>query len=722
MLVSASCAPIAAVNNADTSEKRGEQAAATVPTAATGSAPTIMSAQVESDCAEPGARSCALDDARMPLQCSDGKWAAQPSCGTSERCETAVGPDAGLCVAIATQCLTHAPREEFCDGELVRSCEGLVLTDARKCRERRRCMEIDGAAECVCAFGWVDFGTGAGCEQPTSCATDNGGCDSLTQCSVQGTQTVCTGCPTGYEGDGKSGCSAQLTELRVEGAAISPQFSPDNHSYRVVLPLVQQHLQLMATAADGVMLDIDNVAQEPSTLWQSPPLALGEHKIAINLSTGKDVKSSYELTVTRTGTQDAYLKAAASDQDDDFGTSVAVWGDTVVVGAIYEDGTRDDPRGNALANSGGVHVYVRAADGTWTQQAHLKGNPSVANDYFGFAVAIHEDTLVVGAPGGTVLLSSAPHGGSVHVFKREAGEWRFVQRIAPDAEVADLFGQALALDDEKLVVGAPLDGTTESFSGRVYVFPREADGFGQPTSFKAREPSESGLFGIALAVEGDTMVVGAPQYNYLRSWIGAGMAYIFERSAGAWSQRQMLEPAASLEDGATYGWSVDIANGTIAIAAPRARATDEGQSPGEAFIYDRAANGGMWMLTQSLKAPVPRTSDWFAWGLQLTASTLVVGSPGDASSSLGLMGDLHLDNARDTGAVFTYGRNKDQWLLTGFVKPSNGEPPDYFGSAVAIHGELIASTSPGEASDATGVQGNQASNSLDHAGAAYVFR
>ncbi|HTU59063.1 MAG TPA: hypothetical protein VMF89_11530, partial [Polyangiales bacterium] len=325
----------------------------------------------------------------------------------------------------------------------------------------------------------------------------------------------------------------------------------------------------------------------------------------------------------------------------------------------------------------------------------------------------------------TLLLSSTPHAGSVHIYKREAGVWNFVQRLSPGVEQGDLFGQALALDGDKLIVGAPLDSAAQSFSGRVYVYPRDGDGFGEPTTFKANEPIESGLFGMALAVEGDTMVVGAPQYNYVRSWIGAGRAFVFQANNGQWTQAQELEAPASLEDGATFGWCVDLAGNAIAVGAPRARGADEGQGPGEAFVYERAApsgSGTTWTLKQSLRAPVPRASDWFGWQMELTASLLLLSAPGDASSSLGLMGDPKLDGAPNSGAIYMYGRNNDQWVETGFIKSSNSNTPDYFGWAIAMQGDTIVSAATGEASDATGVQGNQASNALQGAGAAYIFR
>jgi hypothetical protein len=128
-------------------------------------------------------------------------------------------------------------------------------------------------------------------------------------------------------------------------------------------------------------------------------------------------------------------------------------------------------------------------------------------------------------------------------------------------------------------------------------------------------------------------------------------------------------------------------------------------------------------MAYPFRAPVPRASDWYGYVVKLSAaSTLLIASVGDASGAEGLSGTPSNDAAANSGAIFMYGRHRDEWLNTTYIKASNPGTPDYFGSAIGVYGDTIVSTSPGEASDAPGVNGNQASNATPSAGAAYVFR
>jgi hypothetical protein len=99
----------------------------------------------------------------------------------------------------------------------------------------------------------------------------------------------------------------------------------------------------------------------------------------------------------------------------------------------------------------------------------------------------------------------------------------------------------------------------------------------------------------------------------------------------------------------------------------------------------------------------------------------LVASVGDASGASGVMADPNSDAAVDSGAILMYGRHGNEWLQTTFIKASNPDKPDYFGSAMSVYGDTLVTTSPGEASDAAGVNSNQASNAAPFAGAAYVF-
>ncbi|HTU61843.1 MAG TPA: hypothetical protein VMF89_25475, partial [Polyangiales bacterium] len=338
-----------------------------------------MTANVADACDEPGMRSCSADDARVPLLCEASRWQAQTACGPMERCETEQGADLGKCVPIASECLSHAPDQEFCVGDLIRSCEDLVLSKGRRCEQSRRCMELGGSAQCVCAEGWVDDGSGAGCQMPTSCTSDNGGCDSLTQCSQSNGPRVCSACPPGYEGTGETGCFPQLLTLTAEPGALAPELSPDMHAYRVRLPLLQQSVLVTTSAAENVRINFNDDEQAaPASGWQSPPLPLGEHKVEIKLTTPRGRESKYELVIERTGVQEAYVKAADPDAADELGGSIAVWGDPMAVGVYKEDSssTRGDAVNNDSEDSGAVRVYVRDGN-TWTEQAYLKADPPI---------------------------------------------------------------------------------------------------------------------------------------------------------------------------------------------------------------------------------------------------------------------------------------------------------------------------------------------------------
>jgi hypothetical protein len=317
-----------------------------------------------------------------------------------------------------------------------------------------------------------------------------------------------------------------------------------------------------------------------------------------------------------------------------------------------------------------------------------------------------------------------PHGGSVHVFKRQGQTWPHQAKLAPAGTgLQDLFGQNVSLDDKHMVVGAPLESSVKAFGGAVYVYTRNGDDFGRPVQLRPMTTIETALFGWATAVDGETIVIGAPNYNYLGlSDLGPGNAYVFTGSGAQWTEQQALDGAASLVNGATFGWAVSISGTAIAIGAPRARSSNVGAAPGDAYVFERAAAGGAWTMKQALRAAVPRASDWYGWALKIAGNTLVVGSAGDASSATGFMGDPKLDNAVESGAVFVYGRSKDQWLQTAYIKTTHPETPDDFGGVLAMHGDTLVATGTGEASDATGVGGDQSSNALKRAGAAWVFR
>ena len=228
------------------------------------------------------------------------------------------------------------------------------------------------------------------------------------------------------------------------------------------------------------------------------------------------VKPSGSNWVTTTET--AKLTASDGDTNDRFGSSVAVDGDTVVVGAKY-----DDDKGS---NSGSAYLFTKPPTG-WTSTstaAKLTASDGDADDEFGYSVAVDGDTVVVGA---WVDDDNGPYSGSVYVFNTPAGGgWVTAKLLASDGATGDWFGGSVSLDGDRLAVGASGDDDNGSRSGSVYVYEGQSGAWSLIDKLTASDGATDDEFGISVAVDGDTVVVGAHWDDDNGS--KSGSAYVYE--------------------------------------------------------------------------------------------------------------------------------------------------------------------------------------------------
>ena len=209
---------------------------------------------------------------------------------------------------------------------------------------------------------------------------------------------------------------------------------------------------------------------------------------------------------------------------DFFGVSVALDGDTAVVGA-----NQDDDNGS---NSGSVYVFVRSGT-TWTQQRKLVANDGTEYDLFGTSVALDGDTAVVGATGDD---DNGSHSGSAYVFFRSGTTWTQQQKlVANDGASQDYFSNSVALDGDIAVIGAPGHYMSPN-SGSVYVFFRSGTTWSQQQKLVAGDGAAGDAFGVSVALDGDTAVVGVGDNV-------DGFLYVFVRSGTTWTQQQKLVTA-----------------------------------------------------------------------------------------------------------------------------------------------------------------------------------
>ncbi len=210
-------------------------------------------------------------------------------------------------------------------------------------------------------------------------------------------------------------------------------------------------------------------------------------------------------------------------QNDYFGTSVATSGDTIVVGAYGASGV--------LKNSGAAYAFVR--NGTsWDPQAKLIPDHGANLDYFGYAVALSGDVAVVGAyrHGGT---------GAAYVFERSGTSWGPSQNLAGPSFVDSSFGFAVAMSETTIVVGAPGDNE-DGYYGAAYVFARSDAGWIREATLVAGDGLWASEFGHSVAIAGDTIVVGTTPSPTADDGMGQGSVYVFGRSSTGWIQQQKL--------------------------------------------------------------------------------------------------------------------------------------------------------------------------------------
>ncbi len=468
-------------------------------------------------------------------------------------------------------------------------------------------------------------------------------------------------------------------------------------------------------------------------------------------------------------TEQAYLKPAAvgtSQSGDLFGYSVSVSGDTVVVGAILEDGsatgtnnTPNDGRGD----SGAAYVFIRSGS-NWSQQAYIKASNTGGDDNFGRSVAVSGHTVIVGANGedsSSTGVNSSPNegafgSGAAYVFVRSGTIWSQQAYLKPSAvgttQDYDSFGSSVAISGDTVVVGAPgeFSSTTGINStpneaafdaGAAYVFVRSGTIWSQQAYLKASNTAGSDVFAYSVGVSGDIVIAGALGEDSSTTGVNstpnegassAGAAYVYMRTGTNWSQESYLKsnntPVGSgVSD--YFGNSVAVSGDTVVVGAygedsgsSGVNSTpDEGaERSGAAYVFVRS--GAVWSQQAYLKASNTGESDEFGRSVAVSGDTLVVGAPLEDSSTTGV-NSISNNGASNSGAAYVFVRSGTSWSQQAYLKPASvgaSQESDFFGSSVAISGDTVIVGTPGEDSSSTGV--NSASNeSALSSGAAYVF-
>src|SRR5262245_38748501 len=530
-----------------------------------------------------------------------------------------------------------------------------------------------------------------------------------------------------YDAHGRMLPARMAPGMELEGGALS--LLPDSGALSLLVddtqavypltidPILTQQQKL--TAADGAANDNFGYA-----------VALSGNTLVIGAPDDDEIGEGQGsvYVFTRSGanwTQQQKLTANDGAESDQFGGSVAISGDTMVVGA---------PLDHIGGNSGQGAAYVFVRNGAvWTQQQKLIANDGAVNDFFGLSVAVSGDTVAVGAFGDDIGANGDQ--GSAYVFTRSGTVWTQRQKLtANDGAAGAQFGFSVAISGDTVVVGANTDKFGENLDqGSAYVFIRSGKVWTQQQKLTAEDGAAGAQFGLSVAVSGDTVVVGAPTDDIGEN-LDQGAAYVFTRNGTFWTQRQKLT-AGDGAAGDLFGISVALSGDTLVVGA-------EGDDIGGSFdvgsTYVFAYNGTVWTQRRKLTADDGAAVDRFGHVVAISGDTVVVGVPlddiatnkdqgsayvfvicannhvqqqqliasdGATNDSFGLSVALSGDTAvigapfddvvgADQGSAYVFVRSGATWMQQKKLTADDGAANDLFGYAVAISGDTVVAGAP----------------------------
>jgi hypothetical protein len=505
---------------------------------------------------------------------------------------------------------------------------------------------------------------------------------------------------------------------------------------------------------DGLVTSV-RVAGELTVLGEpssSQRLPLGLSSIDIDITARGDLAMTYRVVIERgkgVVEQAVYGKASNTGRNDSFGRALAVSANTLAVGAPAEDSRATGVNGNqsddGASNAGAVYVFLRSGS-AWTQQAYVKASDTQNEDGFGTSVALSGDTLLVGAAG------RSGSRGAVYVFRRIDGTWaQQAALVASNGEVGDGFGWSVALSEDTLAVSAPGEASSAtgvngnqqdnsaSAAGAVYVFQRTGTIWSQQAYIKASNTDRNDQFGSSLALSGNTVAVGAPadaspargvngdQLDNVSIFSGA--VYVFQRTGTVWAQQAYVK-ASNSAPLAQFGTSLALSEDTLAVGArgeaSSATGIDGNQSDGSALVsgavYVFHRTGSTWAQQTYIKASNTEAQDAFGSSVALSGELLAVSALGEDSAAEGGNGNQMDNSAPDAGAIYLFKRVDGTWSQDAYLKSSNIEMADSLGSALALAPDTLVAAAVGEDGGEIGLNRNEADNRAQDSGAIYVFR
>jgi len=379
-----------------------------------------------------------------------------------------------------------------------------------------------------------------------------------------------------------------------------------------------------------------------------------------------------------TATQIVKIIAAPPVADAAFGHTVAVSGNTAIIGAPNETV-------NGAINVGTAYVFTFNGT-TWTQAARLAASDGEMGDLFGSAVAIDNGTIVVGARGDD---DGGGNVGAAYVFTGGGSSWLEADKLIPSTNTDNSVGYATVFAGDTIAVSGPFTGSGATNSGVVYIY--EADGVGWTETQRLTTGGGGAVlsdsYGWSLALSGDVLVVGAPLDD---------VVYVYSPGATQWEEATTLS-GNDTAAGDEFGYAV--ATDGVRILVGAGDDGDAGVTAGTAYIF--ALAGSSWLQEAKLVPTIPSQLNGSNFGraVAIEGGTAVVGAP----NSKGLI------DAEESGAAYAYQLIGSTWQELSILTASDATQFDHLGASVALGPDVALVGAP-----------DSGANPVD-AGAVYIF-
>jgi hypothetical protein len=328
---------------------------------------------------------------------------------------------------------------------------------------------------------------------------------------------------------------------------------------------------------------------------------------------------------------------------------------------------------NGKSSSSGA-TYLFTASGTmWTQAVELTASDAAAGDQFGTSVSLRGGLAVVGAPGHAVSGNASQ--GAVYVFGGSGASWAQRSEIlATDGSEYSYLGNSVALDGTTILAGAPGAVAGSAQSGAAYVFVQSGSTWSQQAKLVPSDAAEGDEIGVSVALAGNLAIVGAP-YHTVSGKTNQGEAYVFTRTGTTWSQAAILDASDGAEDDA-FGRAVAVSGTTVVVTAMSA---SEGTSVYVGAAYVFTSSGATWTQQAELRPSDGQAYDQMGSAVAFDGTTIVAGAGGE-----------NVGENESQGAAYVFALSGSTWTQQTQILAADGTGVDQFGASVSVLGTTVA--------------------------------